>query len=420
MSDENPQLASSVPIACRIPAVAIFIVIVVEAALHVDFGQPFVGYGLGGAFLLLLAARPGFSRIAAACCIAIPLGAAAVWGHFQGIPTLLVQAMGALGLASLLVVSCLVAWRGRQAEHAAYRALLPSAVLTFLVIGAVYSLNMASLIHPKTFDLYAYAFDGCLGFQPSFLLGGFLNSAPWLFPLVKITYEGIVLAMAALYAAFMSRRQKPIWELIEILFAAAMIGYLFFSVFPVCGPRYAFVGSFPNASLPYAALHHLALERIPVAPRFPRNGVPSLHMTWALLIWWNTRSLPRWMRASALALVITTVFDTLATGEHYVFDLVVALPFSLWMQASMAHTVSFKRRERWLPAVCGCALFLMWLVIGRYGFRWMLLDPLLTWLLVIGSSVVSLTWAARLPAMIPEMRRPEPPTPNFVTAASAG
>jgi len=227
--------------------------------------------------------------------------------------------------------------------------------------------------------------------------------------------------MAAVYAAFMMRREKPIWEIIEFLFAPAMVGYLFFSVFPVCGPHYAFPLDFPKAFLSYSMLHRLALESMPVLPAFPRNGVPSLHMTWALMIWLNSRTLPRWARATAIALVLATVFDTLATGEHYLFDLIVALPFTLWMQACLVRTVSFRRRERWLPAVLGCALFLGWLVIGRFGISWMLTSRYLAWSLAVTSSTLSLAWATRLPALIPEMYgAPEPKPKPAALAAAAG
>src|SRR5262249_38663859 len=159
-----------------------------------------------------LAAKPSWSRIAMICGLAAVLAMAFVWRQFAGVPTLLVQVMGALGLATLLVLSALVLWRGRDREPAAYKALLPGAVLTFLILGAQYSLNMASLIHARTLDLYAYTFDGSLGFQPSFELGKLLKRNPWLFPFVEVSYEGIVLAMAAIYAAFMVKREKPVWE----------------------------------------------------------------------------------------------------------------------------------------------------------------------------------------------------------------
>ncbi len=419
MPDENTAPRNTLPAVMRVFGCILLVAIAIEAILHLDFKQPFIGYGLGGAFLLFLAARPGRGRVALVSGIGMIGVVTTVWGHYEGIPTLLVQVMGPLGLASLMVMGCAILWRGRELEPAAYRALLPGAALTFLTLGAQYSLNMASLIHAKTLDLYAYAFDGALGFQPSFELGRLLNANPWLFPAVKVSYEGIVLAMAALYAGFMARREKPLWELIELLFAPAMVGYLFFSVFPVCGPHYAFAVDFPNAYLPYPMLHRLALESIPVLPAFPRNAVPSLHLTWALLIWLNTRGLPRWARVVAGALALATVFDTLATGEHYLFDLIVSFPFVLWMQACMVRTVGFKSRERWLPAVVGCVMFLAWLTIGRFGFHWMLISRYLAWGLAAVSSAVSLVWAVRLPAMIPEMISPPKPVSGLKAMTAA-
>lgn len=404
MSSANPIREAGLALVIRAPLCALLGVLALTAGTHLDFRQPFIGYGFGGAFLLYGAAERIPRRMTMLAAVGALLTAWVVWGRYEDLAALLVQVMGAFGLASLLLLSCAVLWNGRNREPSAYRALLPAITLAFLVLAAQYSLNMASFLHQRTLDLYAFAFDGSLGFEPSFVLGRFLNSKPWLFPFLKVSYEGILLAMAALYAGFMRRRDKPIWEIIEVLFASAMIGYAFFSIFPVCGPRYAFGRDFPDMVVPYTALHQLALAKVPVSWLVPRNGVPSLHLTWALLIWLNTRSLPRWARAAALALVLATVFDTLASGEHYLFDLVVALPFTLWMQAWMARTVSIRDPRRWLPAVCGCALFLAWLVVGRYGFPLMMIGRAVPWLLVAASSTVSIVWAMRLPAMIPEMK----------------
>ncbi len=398
---ENP--ASALPIAIRTAVIACLVVLADVAALHLDFRQPFVGYGVGGACLLLLAARPNWRQIG------IVLLAAAMIAFFvvrriEDAATLVIQLTGSLGLASLLFLCCKAVWEPSQARSQTFRILLPSCVMSFMIFGSVYSLNMASYLHAKTFDLYTFVLDGSFGFQPSFACGRALAANSWMIPLVRLSYEGIVLAMAAFYAAFMTRREKPIWELIELLFAAAMVGYLFFSVFPVCGPRYGFPASFPGADFPYSRLEGLTLQRIPVDWLIPRNGVPSLHFTWALLIWWNARTLPRWGRVTATAFVLATVFDTMATGEHYLFDLIVALPFALCMQASMVRTVAFRNRERWLPVLCGGAMFLGWLILCRFGLSLLLQSEFLPWSLALASSAISIVWAFRLPALIPEMQ----------------
>jgi hypothetical protein len=406
-------------LALRVVGTVLLFGLAVESAIHLNFRQPFIGYGLGGAFLLFLAAKPARFATAIVFGAGTAIAFAVTDGQFAGAATLLVQVAGALGVASLLWLGCLILWRGREREPASYNALLPGVTLTFLILGAAYSLNMASLLHAKTYDLYAYTFDGALGFQPSFILGRVLNRYPGLFPLVKVSYEGIVLAMAALYAAFMRRRERPIWELIELLFAPAMIGYLFFSIFPVCGPRYAFPLDFPKTDLPYGLLHRLALQSIAVLRAFPRNGVPSLHMTWALLIWLNTRGLQRWARAAAVSLVVATFFDTLATGEHYLFDLVVALPFTLCMQACLVRTVGWCKPEKWWPATVGAVAFLCWLAVGRFGLAWMLTSRALAWFLVLSSSAACLAWMVRLPALIPEMQTQRESAEKAMCAAAA-
>jgi len=413
----SENLASPLPIAIRTAVIACLVVVADIAALHLDFRQPFVGYGIGGACLLLLAARPNWRQIGIVL-LATAMIAFFVVRRIEDAATLVIQLTGSLGLASLLFLSCKAVWEPRQARSKTFRILLPACVMTFMIFGSVYSLNMASYLHSKTFDLYAFVFDGSFGFQPSFACGRTLAANSWLIPLVRLTYEGIVLAMAAFYAAFMARREKPIWELIELLFAAAMVGYLFFSVFPVCGPRYGFPASFPGADFPYARLESLNLQRIPVDWLIPRNGVPSLHFTWALLIWWNTRTLPRWGRVAATAFVLATAFDTMATGEHYLFDLIAALPFALCMQASMVRTVAFRNRERWLPVLCGGAMFLGWLILGRFGLSLLLQSEFLPWSLALASSALSIVWAFRLPALIPEMQSGIA-SPSKVKAASA-
>jgi hypothetical protein len=410
------------PFIVRPVLITLLVVLADIAALRLDFRQPFVGYGIGGAFLVFLAGRPKPRQLLLALAAAAMIGFFVFHTRVNDVADILVEVIGSLGLASLLVLAGTLIWEPFAKRHRTTKLLLPASALTFMVFASVYSLNMASYLHAKTLDLYTLVFDGSLGAEPSFLCGRILAEHAWLFPIVKITYEGILFAMAAFYAAYLGRREKPVWELIELLFAAAMIGYFFFSIFPVTGPRYAFPADFPWTQIGHNKLAALKLERVPVGWLIPRNGVPSLHFTWALLIWWNTRALNRWARAAALAFVIATAFDTLATGEHYLFDLIAALPFSLWMQASMIRTVKFRDRRRWLPALCGAGMFLSLLAIGRFGLPFLLENQWLAISLAIVVSGFSLAWAFRLPALMPEMQSSPDlmaPVPQAKAAAAA-
>ena len=56
-----------------------------------------------------------------------------------------------------------------------------------------------------------------------------------------------------------------------------------------------------------------------------RNCVPSLHFAWVLLLWWYS---PKSLRAASALFAALTGVATLALGEHYVIDLVAAIPFT--------------------------------------------------------------------------------------------
>ncbi len=66
----------------------------------------------------------------------------------------------------------------------------------------------------------------------------------------------------------------------------------------------------------------------------PRNAMPSLHMTWALLaLWYSPRRL---LWASAVSVRLTAL-ATVGLGEHYLIDLAAAVPFT-WAVVKLAAT----------------------------------------------------------------------------------
>ncbi len=64
--------------------------------------------------------------------------------------------------------------------------------------------------------------------------------------------------------------------------------------------------------------------------------------------------------------VALTVIDTLGTGEHYLADLAVALPFSVAVQALWTRT---QGNMRYAVLAGGTSLTLIWLVALRYCRR---------------------------------------------------
>jgi len=387
---------------------------------HFELDQPFIGYSVSSAFLLLLAGKPEKIEAVVAGVVGLVLGITLT--HQGLLPRMLVTVAAGFGLAGLATMFAAVIWGFPRPRPQTLRSLAPASTLIFFVGSSVHTL-LAGFFRQRTYDLYVYSIDGSFGAQVSFLAGQLIHGKTWPTFAVIINYELVVVAIAAFYAAFMNRREKPLWELIELLFGAAMIGYVFYTIFPATGPGYIFA-SFPLGGLSQEQLRHFIPETIPIIMHFPRNAVPSLHVTWTLLIWWNCRSLPKWAQVLAGLFVLGTGFAAMAIGEHYLFDLIVALPFGLLVQALMIRTVKITDRSRWLPAVFGLTVFMLWLAIGRFGVSLMWTSPLLPWSLAIVSSAVCLTWAFRLPALIPEMQQSQdafdhPQEPALAASAAA-
>ena len=109
---------------------------------------------------------------------------------------------------------------------------------------------------------------------------------------------------------------------------AAMAGYAMYQICPAAGPRYVF--PFPHGEPAYAA-------GVPsYAPSAPINAIPSLHFTWVLLVFLELHRVNRWLGVSAAIFMVLTAIAILGVGEHYMFDLLAALPFTLGLYAGLA------------------------------------------------------------------------------------
>lgn len=100
---------------------------------------------------------------------------------------------------------------------------------------------------------------------------------------------------------------------LRAIILAAIFAPIFYYLFPAVGP--AHVGQ------------HGA----------PRNCIPSLHLTWALQLVLYSQS---HLRYAAIIFLVPVAAATLGMGEHYVVDLVVAVPYTLviyWLEARLSH-----------------------------------------------------------------------------------
>lgn len=287
--------------------------------------------------------------------------------------------------------------------------ILTAAFPVCMTITAVF-LGAMVRFHPTTFDPTLFRFDQSLGGQVSFWMGRLLAASTPLRNTAFLAY--IMLPMAPAFAYLFERRLRVDGVLVQFLTLGA-IGSIAINLLPAAGPKFAFAAfpAFPAiVDLPSAARMFLPLA--------PRNAIPSLHMSWALLLFWHSRPYPRWARCVFAMLVVLTVMATLGLGEHYVVDLVVAFPFALALRSAFARKAA--------AAMACLSTVAAWLILLGTGTLTTHPSLLLSWMLVIGT-VAGSCWAEqslfRIPATTAtEAMYGQPLTDNnpaFVSVAAA-
>ncbi len=354
--------------------------------------NPTFSFTLLGTFVIYLWTRPSRPALLAVIIGAIGLRVACVrlmggLGSYYGVSWVTWGAF--LGIASMVALAFqMVRSRGRSldATGISYRqAFYSGAVfpLCSLLVGD--ALPATEWLRPKTYDAYLLAFDGSLGFQPSFVLARLLPIGSNRWGLTTVAYYALPLVVCILYASHLASdragKRQPV--LILALFLSMMVaGFVPYLIYPAAGPLHAFAGFYPWTVPMQNAVQPLSV------PGSPRNCMPSLHLAGALAVWWNSRLWPRWGRLLPALFLLATIVSTLSLGEHYLVDLIVAVPFALIFQAAWTVDVPLTASVRRIPLVVGTMLTAGWIVLLRYGLDLFRISPVIPWslcLLTIGS-----------------------------------
>ena len=169
---------------------------------------------------------------------------------------------------------------------------------------------------------------------------------------------------------------------------------LLYHLCAVAGPRPAFQTTFAVEAPPppdvVAQLPYLAGASI-------RNGIPSLHTTWALLVYWYSRRHGVGPRVFGAVWVVLTVLAMLGLGEHWLVDVAVSVPFAVAVRALLATRIPLSDRVRWLPLAAGALLYSAWLVVVRAPYA-LLDDALILRTLALLSTAMPLLLESRLHA----------------------
>lgn len=356
------------------------VVIAVRAGAYESFADNALsGFGMWGTFAIHMWTRPRRKEWVATVLLGLAMRAAYDFAIGErGYVGSVIIGMGTfLGLASLLVMA--VGSLGAATERRAIcrRSLGMLALFSYIGICLGFYLPFARLMLPRKFDYFLYHFDGSLGLQPSFVLGRIFDRFRPVFWTELMIYNGFGFWFAVLYAVHANARQKFPVNLVKMIVANAFIGFSLYFLCPAMGPKYAFP-TFPQ--VPSAAPTGAAwMSGVP-------NAMPSLHFAGTLLIFWFSRPWKWLYRVMGVWTVLTAV-ATMGLGEHYLIDLVVAVPYSLAILALSAGVP-----ERKLPLCAASAMVLAWLVVLRFAS----FHPAVSWLLVVATIAVCFALQQRL------------------------
>lgn len=330
-------------------------------------GYAFYAVAVTSAFFVYLTTRPPrreYLRAVAAGLALDGLRELLLWKHGASIVTMRYNIGVCVGLVSLGLLAA-TAWkkRGSDPGRAALVALFTGLILPGFVTVSYTFLDLTKVLHPKVYDHYVYLVDGTLGFQPSFVMGRIFKAAPPLRVVADAAYIGLPAAFALTYWVDARRTRRPPVDVLVAFIVAAVAGFALYHAVPVVGPTFVFKKLYPDAAPD--------LARVPLqlvgGGRAPRNCMPSMHIGWALLVWWQALPHGRWVRAGGHLFLDLTIAATLGFGYHYATDIVVAFPFTLAMWAVCVESLPWSAPERLRAIGAGAAMTAAWLWVIRAG-----------------------------------------------------
>ncbi len=222
------------------------------------------------------------------------------------------------------VVIILIASRFRR-DRAKRRQDFLTAVGLTVLMGFTTTLNMWMAQHiPHTIDARLWHWDEALRLDPMAVIY-FMESHEGLWNFMQLVYYSLPIVMAV---AWIKEQNLTLRRAVAI---AGIGGWIFSAIFPAVGPHWYLDG--------YTAA--------------TRHCIPSVEWTWALLLGLNARSrlrIPLWIYAALLAVA------SILISEHYLIDLILAVPYALAVQFLATHCSELVRRPAVAKATTDSAL----------------------------------------------------------------
>lgn len=373
--------------------------------------SPYFAAALAGAAIIYACIRPAREFL-------YVLGVTLVWwviefgvagtratGIFLVVPT-----VSLIGLSAFLILGLRSIWSHGVEQRMALYAFVPAVIFAGSDWFASALLALTEKLHPQVYDFFLYSFDASLVWQPGAELGRLFAMHPWFRISCLIVYVGLAIPIALVYGLNLRKNGRAALPVMYAFLLTGPVGVIFYNLLPAMGPAHAFGTAFPFSLPGYAQAAHLVPG--PIALPGPRNAIPSLHMSWVLLAWWNSKGLSLAARLVVFYFVVFTVFATLGTGEHYLVDLIVAYPFALFLQALCKTTLPISDRRRLLPLAASLLTILLWFSLLLFAYQVFWLSPILSWaaaIATIAGAIALHRWmnlaAFRVPEANPALTR---------------
>jgi len=238
---------------------------------------------------------------------------------------------------------------------------VPCPELLLLAADRIKILCLASYKAPAA-DEFLLAFDRNFGYAEMWV-GRLFHLLPMVGRFFETLYFG---AIPLLYTALPAEARKKYGA--GVILVGAIIPLLY-RLCPGAGPGYLL----PNFPFAVPALLHPHARMIEAA----LNTTPSGHFAWALLMFWfANRYAGRAVRIAAGCFALAMAIATLGTGEHYVIDLVVSVPFTASIWAAV--------HGQYRLAAIAMAVTAVWCVALRDGAA-LSIAPGWVWVLTAGT-----------------------------------
>lgn len=296
----------------------------------------------------------------------------------------IVSSPGFVGTAALFVS---VVWMLKNPKDKTRPMLVFALVLNFFFCVLLnFFMGAEGNLLPWKFDHVLLNIDESLGFSAAAIARPLQGAR--LVPFVVIYQLMVPMVICWFFLTrYRSSRGSIVWAYIVELVA----GPIMYAILPACGPIYAFGPDW---------LRPPAIQASPIHLIGSPNAFPSLHVGTAIVFVLFSPS--KLWQGVALAFFTGTVFATLATGEHYVIDLIPGLAFGCF-------AVSVARRMVG-RAILFFTTTVSWSLLVRFAYMYLLAHPAVT------ASFVVLTVTMATAAVLTEWRIPRLTSVDLATA----